>query len=186
MSSATSSWPARSLRAPGGQRPGSLHPRREHRRRLDPRCRGSSGEPLHHRPDGGTITAPWFSRTSARADLSAWITAEAADARGYSLSTLSARQANGAVLDAAGGVRYVRTYGWNGGGLRAAFLGSFVTSRSRTLAGDAKTNIVLTGQDAVRYTLRRAYVAGFSGFSGSKITGDVGSITIRGDVGNWW
>jgi len=135
---------------------------------------------------GGTITAPWFSRISARGELSALIIAEAADARGYSLSTLSARLANGAVLDAAAGVRYVRTYGWNGGGLRAAFLGSFVTSRSRTLNGDAMTNIVLTGQDGVRYTLRSASVAGFAGFGGWDITGDVGTITIRGDVGNWW
>jgi len=137
---------------------------------------------------GGTVVAPWFGRITARGELRANITAEGADARGISISSLSSGLANGASVNAAGAIRYVRTNGWLGGGLRAASVGSLVASRKRSLGlnGDMMTNIILTGQAGARYTLRSASVAGFVGYSGWDITGDVGRISVRGDVGNWW
>jgi len=139
-------------------------------------------------PLSGSLTAPWFGSITTRGELAARITAESADARGNSLSRLSAGLANGAVLDAPGTVRYVRTNGWNGGGFRAGAVGSFITSANRRLGlnGDVMTNIILTGQQGLRHTLRTASIAGFVGFSGWEIVGDVGRISVRGDVGNWW
>ena len=136
---------------------------------------------------GGTIAAAWFATVKSKYALSAALTATAAAPNGYSIGSVTAIRADGAILDVPGGIKKISLCGWAGGSIDAAWLSSLTTKPKTNLglAGNFLTDLTLTGLDAPGYTLPKATIAGYLGYGTWTVTGGVGTITGKTDVDNW-
>ena len=132
----------------------------------------------------GSMSALWFGSVKTKGELSGDLTATGVGRGNVAISTLQAGWMIDATVDAGdGGIKSIKTYGWQGGGVAAAWLRSLSCAASRTLVlpGDFAADLDLSGAGSPKQTLGKATIAG-------KLSGvdwEVSGVVSKLDVGLW-
>jgi cyclophilin family peptidyl-prolyl cis-trans isomerase len=155
----------------------------------------------------GTLTADYFGRIASKGDLTAAIGAGASDPKKQtSIGTLSAAVVRDVGLDLPGGIGSISVAEWDDTGgaaesIHATWIGSVTTTGRKAnaalgldeRAGDFDPALTLTGVGTPtnQPTLGTTRIAGdlagpdAPGSLTWDITGDVGAITVGGEINNW-
>ena len=134
---------------------------------------------------GGQISAERFGSVTIRQALDAIVTAAGVDARGVSFGRLQVGDADGAVIDAAGGIKTLKAAAWDAGTVEAGWIGKLILGTAK-LPGEFSTEVTVTGENTGARTrvLNSARVYGTIADIDWSITGAAGGLRI-GEADTW-
>ena len=110
----------------------------------------------------GATSAEWFGSILTKGSLTALITTDGVDIKGFSIVKLQAGSVGNLPLNVPGGINTIKVYEWEDGGIQSAWIGTLQTlgNSKAGISGDFGADVTLTGADAKGIALNKLTVAG--------------------------